>query len=307
VISNIWRFLKETSYYIHKSLTNKKHMPRIKTNDDIPDIQNTLDGFPKKYIPKVGSRNIVVPMQILRRDGTINPTKAIISMYTDLTPEVKGTNMSRYRILVEEVLANQTHRIDEVMDILLDECKLRLKSQNAYIKIKFDYFLKKEAPVSKVVSHMDYQGSLEGRLINGEKKFYLHGNVLYASLCPCSKEISDYGAHNQQSYADVTVELANVGTAESDNIYWLEELILAVEKSSSAPIVNALKRVDEAYQTELMYENPVFVEDMVRKVAVELDKDLDGRIKDYLVIVNHYESIHSSIAVSVINAGRDLK
>lgn len=280
-------------------------MPRIKTNNDIPDIQNTLDGFPKKYIPKVGSRNIVVPMQILRKDGTINPTKAIISMYTDLTPEVKGTNMSRYRILVEEVLANQTHRIDEVMDILLDECKSRLKSQNAYIKIKFDYFLKKEAPVSKVVSHMDYQGSLEGRLVDGVKKFYLHGNVLYASLCPCSKEISDYGAHNQQSYADVTVELSNVGT--DGEVYWLEELILAVEKSSSAPIVNALKRVDEAYQTELMYENPVFVEDMVRKVAVELDKDLDGRIKDYLVIVNHYESIHSSIAVSVINAGRELK
>ena len=280
-------------------------MPRIKTNSDIPDIQNTLDGFPKKYIPKVGSRNIVVPMEIVRKDGTTNPTKAIISMYTDLTPEVKGTNMSRYRILVEEVLANKTHRIDEVMNILLDECKTRLKSQNAYIKIKFDYFLKKEAPVSKVVSHMDYQGSLEGRLVNGEKKFYLHGNVLYASLCPCSKEISDYGAHNQQSYADVTVELANVGT--SGEVYWLEELIQAVEKSSSAPIVNALKRVDEAYQTELMYENPVFVEDMVRKVAVELDKDLDSRIKDYLVIVNHYESIHSSIAVSVINAGRNLK
>lgn len=280
-------------------------MPRIKTNADIPDIQNTLDGFPKKYIPKVGSRNIVVPMEIVRKDGSINPTKAIISMYTDLTPEVKGTNMSRYRILVEEVLANKTHRIDEVMSILLDECKTRLKSQNAFIKIKFDYFLKKEAPVSKVVSHMDYQGSLEGRLVNGEKKFYLHANVLYASLCPCSKEISDYGAHNQQSYADVTVELANVGT--KGEVYWFEELVQAVEKSSSAPIVNALKRVDEAYQTELMYENPVFVEDMVRKVAVELDKDLDSRIKDYLVIVNHYESIHSSIAVSVINAGRELK
>lgn len=152
---------------------------------------------------------------------------------------------------------------------------------------------------------MDYQGSFEGRLVNGEKRFFLHANVLYASLCPCSKEISDYGAHNQQSYADVTVELADM-KADKHETYWFEELVEAVEKSSSAPIVNALKRVDEAYQTELMYENPVFVEDMVRKVAVELDKDLDGRIKDYLVIVNHYESIHSSIAVSVINAGRDL-
>lgn len=280
-------------------------MPRIKTNDDIPDIQNTLDGFPKKYIPKVGSRNIVVPMEIVRQDGSINPTKAVISMYTDLTPEVKGTNMSRYRILVEEVLANKTHRIDEVMELLLDECKSRLKADNAYIKIKFDYFMIKEAPVSKVKSHMDYKGSFEGRLVDGVKKYYLHANVLYASLCPCSKEISDYGAHNQQSYADVTVELNKTGV--DGEVYWFEELVGAVERSCSAPIVNALKRVDEAYQTELMYENPVFVEDMVRKVAVELDADLDKRIQDYLVVVNHFESIHSSIAVSVINAGRNLK
>lgn len=280
-------------------------MPRIKTNADIPDIQNTLDGFPKKYIPKVGSRNIVVPMEIVRKDGTINPTKAVISMYTDLTPEVKGTNMSRYRILVEEAIANKTHRIDELMSVLLDECKERLKSDNAYIKIKFDYFTLKEAPVSKVKSHMDYQGAFEGRLINGEKRYYLSANVLYASLCPCSKEISDYGAHNQQSYADVTVELKKENLVNNEK-FWFEELIEAVELSCSAPIVNALKRVDEAYQTELMYENPVFVEDMVRKVAEKLDVHLDKRINDYLVVVNHYESIHSSVAVSVINAGRQL-
>ena len=281
-------------------------MPRIKTNNDIPDIQNTLDGFPKKYIPKVGSRNIVVPMEIVRKDGSINPTKAVISMYTDLTPEVKGTNMSRYRILVEEAIANKTHRIDELMSVLLDECKERLKSDNAYIKIKFDYFTIKEAPVSKIKSHMDYKGSFEGRLINGQKRYYMTANVLYASLCPCSKEISDYGAHNQQSYADVTVEL-NKENLTAGNKFWFEELIAAVEDSCSAPIVNALKRVDEAYQTELMYENPVFVEDMVRKVAEKLDIHLDKRIKDYLVIVNHFESIHSSTAVSVINAGRDLR
>lgn len=282
-------------------------MPRIKTNADIPDIQCTVDGFPKLYIPKVGSRNIVVPTEIIRRDGSINPTKAVISMYTDLTSEVKGTNMSRYRILVEEAIANKTHRIDELVSILLDECKDRLKSQNAYIKIKFDYFLMKEAPVSKVKSHMDYKGSFEGRLINGEKRYYLHANVLYASLCPCSKEISDYGAHNQQSYADVTVEL-NRKNLENGQKFWFEELIEAVENSCSAPIVNALKRVDEAYQTELMYENPVFVEDMVRKIAEKLQPELEtDRIKDYLVVVNHYESIHSSTAVSVINAGRELK
>lgn len=281
-------------------------MPRIKTNADIPDIQNTIEGFPKLYIPKVGSRNIIVPMEFMRRDGTVNPTKAIISMYTDLTPEVKGTNMSRYRILVEEAIANKTHRIDELISVLLDECKDRLKSNNAYIKIKFDFFTIKEAPVSKIKSHMSYEGAFEGRLIDGEKRYYLSANVLYASLCPCSKEISDYGAHNQQSYADVTVEL-NKDNKCNKEIFWFEELVEAVEKSASAPMVNALKRVDEAYQTELMYENPVFVEDMVRKVAQELEQDLDKRIKDYLIVVNHYESIHQSIAVSVMNPGRELK
>ena len=280
-------------------------MPRIKTNDDIPDIQNTVDGFPKKYIPKVGSRNIRVPLEIIRRDGSVNPTCGIISIYTDLTAETKGTNMSRYRILIEEAVANKTHRIDQLVDYLLDECKSRLKSENAYVKVKFEYFVIKEAPVSKIKSHMSYEGSFEGKLVNGEKKFFLHANVLYASLCPCSKEISDYGAHNQPSYADVTVELSQV--ADKDNIFWFEELVEAVEKNASAPMVNALKRVDEAYQTELMYENPKFVEDMVRGIAVTLDESLDKRIKDYLIVVNHVESIHQSIAVSVMNAQRELK
>ena len=277
-------------------------MPRIKTNSDIPDIQNTLDGFPKKYIPKVGSRDATVPIKIIRKDGTVNQCTGKMSMYTDLTPEVKGTNMSRYRILIEEVLQQDEYYIHEVVPHLLRECKTRLKSDNAYVKIKFDYFLKRKAPVSGIESHMDYRGNMEGRLVDGVERLYLTVDVMYASLCPCSKEISDYGAHNQRSVANVTVELD-----ESKGILWIEDIIDIVERSASAPIINALKRVDEAYQTELMYENPVFVEDMVRKVAVELDKELDDRIKDYNVVVNHYESIHTSVAVAVINAGRELK
>jgi GTP cyclohydrolase I len=280
-------------------------MPRIKTNDDIPDIQNTVDGFPKKYIPKVGSRLIMLPLEIKRKDGSINPTKGNISIYTDLTAETKGTNMSRFRLLLEEAVANKTHDISELVDYLLDECKNRLKSNNAYVKIQFDYFLKKLAPVSKVESHMEYKGAFEGRLVDNVKRYYLSANVLYASLCPCSKEISDYGAHNQRSYADVTVELSQI--TDKTNVFWFEDLVLAVEDNCSAPIVNALKRVDEAYQTEKMYEDPVFVEDMVRKVAVTLDQSLDKTIKDYLVVVNHEESIHAQNAVSVIHAGRELK
>jgi GTP cyclohydrolase I len=279
-----------------------KFMPRIKTNADIPDIQNTVDGFPKKYIPKVGTRDATLPVKIIRKDGSVNEGSGKFSMYTDLTSENKGTNMSRYRILIEEVVAKDGYFVHEVIKDLLHECKARLKSDNAYVKIKFDYFLKRLAPVSKIESHMDYRANMEGKLIDGKERLFLTVHVMYASLCPCSKEISDYGAHNQRSVADVTVEID-----ESKGIMWIEDIIDIVEKSSSAPIINALKRVDEAYQTELMYENPVFVEDMVRKVAVELDKELDNRIKDYSVVVNHFESIHTAVAVAVINAGRELK
>ena len=277
-------------------------MPRIKTNSDIPDIQNTTDGFPNKYIPKVGTRDATVPIKIIRKDGTVNQSSGKLSMYTDLTPETKGTNMSRYRILIEEALSQEKYYIHDVIRYMLRECKERLKSNNAYTKIKFDYFLRRQAPVSKTESWMDYRGSMEGRLVDGKERLYLTVSVMYASLCPCSKEISDYGAHNQRSVADVTVELD-----ESKGIMWIEDIVDIVERCASAPIINALKRVDEAYQTELMYENPVFVEDMVRKVAVLLDAELDNRIVDYNVVVNHYESIHTAVAVAVINAGRELK
>ena len=280
-------------------------MPRIKTNDDIPDVQNDTEGFVKKYIPKVGSRNIRVPLEIIRRDGTVNPTCGVLSIYTDLEADKKGTNMSRYRILVEEAVANKTHRIDELVDYLLDECKNRIGSQNAYIKVNFEYFLIKEAPVSKTKSHMSYKGSFAGKLVDGVKRFYLSANVLYASCCVCSKNISDYGAHNQQSFADVTVELDQI--KDRNNLYWFEELVEAVEKSVSAPMWNALKRVDEAYVTELMYEQALFIEDCVRNISTVLDAELDKRIKDYLVVCEHFESIHQSQVCSVIHANRELK
>jgi GTP cyclohydrolase I len=278
-------------------------MPRIKTNNDIPDIQNTVEGFPNKYIPKVGTRDACIPVNVIKKDGTVNCTSGKISMYSDLTPEVKGTNMSRYRILIEEMLQRDSYAAHEMVPHLLTECKERLKSNNAYVKIKFDYFLKRLAPVSKIPSHMDYRASIEGRLVDGMIKQYMTVSVMYASLCPCSKEISDYGAHNQRSVADVVVEL----NPKSSELFWIEDAIDIVESCASAPIINALKRVDEAYQTELMYENPVFVEDMVRKVAVELDKVLDNKILDYSVVVNHYESIHTAVACAVITAGRNLK
>ena len=280
-------------------------MPRIKTNDDIPDIQCMTEGFPKKYIPKVGSHNIRIPLEIIRKDGSINPTKGLISVYTDLNAETKGANMSRFRIMIEEEVANKTHNVVELIDTLLDDCKERCKSNNAYIKVKFDYFLMRTAPASKIKSHMDYEGWFEGRLENGVKRFFMHARVLYCSLCCCSKEISDYGAHNQQSYGDVTVELTDIKNKE--NYFWFEDLVDAIEASASAPMINALKRIDEAYMTELAYENAKFIEDISRQIAERLDLELDKKIKDYVIVLEHLESIHSSSVIAVLHANRELK
>jgi len=287
-----------------------RELPVKKTNAEIPDVQNTKDGFPKKYIAKVGTRDATLPVKVLRKDGTLNEGTGVFSMYSDLNEETKGTNMSRYRILIEETLASDNYKLNEVVPHLLHQCKERLKSDNAYVKVKFDYFLKRIAPVSLHVSHMDYKAEIEGRLVDGKTSLYLTVHVMYASLCPCSKEISGYdpvtqtgkGAHNQRSIGSLTVEL----NPDATEWIWIEDLIDIIENNASAPIINVLKRVDEAYQTELMYKNPRFVEDMVRLIGDDLDKELDKKILDYVIVVNHQESIHTAQAVAVMSAGRGM-
>ena len=191
--------------------------------------------------------------------------------------------------------------VSNIENIIKAEVKEKLVAENAWLKVKFEYFLNRFAPVSKIPSLQSYECVLEGRLINGISRYFLTVVVPYTSLCPCSKEISQYNAHNQRSFGHVTVELIE------DQMCWIEDIVDMMEKTGSAPIINILKRPDEKWQTELMYENPVFVEDMARKVASFLDSWLDVKIKDYVFIANHEESIHLHTACSVINAGRELK
>jgi len=295
-------------------------MPRIKEKKDLPDIQEQTSGFPKKKIKKVGIRDVIVPISVIRKDNSINQTSANVSIYTDLSSDVKGANMSRYRIILEEYLLDKHLYLREYVREVLNATQTRLNSKNSYLKIKFDYFLVKKAPASKLNSYMNYKCCIEARAyekwkscaINdkGEdiirqmpvEEFYLTVQVPYTSLCPCSKEISDHGAHNQRSYADVTVKLVD------DQTCWIEDIVNVVESVASAPIINGLKREDEAYQTERMYENPQFVEDIVRLVAEELDKKyLDKTISDYVVVTNHEESIHTHKATAVMTAGREMQ
>lgn len=280
-------------------------MPTLKRREDLPDIQESLEGFPQKAIKKVGIRKVRLPIGVQRKDGSINQTTAEISIYTDLNDKVKGANMSRYRIVLEELAANKDLLMHEFVRTLMTETASRLGTMNSYVKIKFDYFLVKEAPVSKTPSHMNYECTIEGTsdmLSSSHRRgrLYLTVQVPYTSLCPCSKKIAKYGAHNQRSFADVKVELIEGKTC------WIEELVELVEGVASSPIRNALKREDESWQTELMYEQPMFVEDMIRAIAVKLDEKIDNNIGDYSAVVNHEESIHLHNAVAVICAGREL-
>jgi len=280
-------------------------MPVVKITDELPDVQQDTTDFPKKSIKKVGIRNVIVPLNVIRQDGTINQSSADISIYTNLTDKVKGANMSRYRILIEEMLLGEKLKLTEYISELLHATSELLESTNSYIKINFDYFLLKESPIVKIKSHTNYECSLEGVQIEVNdkvvKKTYLTVKTPYTSLCPCSKQISKYGAHNQRSIATVKVELI------PGEIIWIEDIIKIVEASASAPIINGLKRPDEAYQTELMYENPRFVEDMVRIISTKLDDVLDNKISDYTIISEHFESIHTHTACAIMTAGRNLK
>lgn len=281
-------------------------MPRIKKIEDLPDVQNETnhkeDFRLQKRINKVGIRRVMLPCNVERKDGSFNSSVADVSVYSDLNKHNKGVNMSRFRIILEDVFVNKSVNLRTAIKNTLAEVKKKLESDDAYLKVSFDYFLTKIAPVSKIPSLQNYRCTLEGKLVNGVERYFMTVIVPYTSLCPCSKKISDYNAHNQRSFGKVVVELIDGG-----EICWIEDIVELVEKCGAAPIINILKRTDEAYQTELMYENPVFVEDMARKIAVKLDEWLDKKIKDYLFIATHEESIHTHDAISVINAGRELK
>jgi len=264
------------------------------------DVQNQADDRNKK-INKVGIRNLIIPIKIFDAKGNVRNTVADISIYTSLNEKVKGVNMSRYAELLHEVLEENTVSVD-IVKKLLKQLLLRLSSKDSYVKLKFNYFVKKKAPVSEKEGYIHYNCILEGKYREdvGDSLF-LTVQVPYTSCCPCSKEISSFGAHNQRSTADVTVELMQ------HDIIKIEELITVVERLASYDLYSVLKRSDEKFVTEQAYNNPKFVEDMARDISMVLDTLLDKKINDYVVVINHYESIHTHNAVAVVSAGRRLK
>ena len=274
----------------------------------VKDIQSQKD-IRNVDIDKVGVKKIKYPIVVEDKNQKYQNTIAEIDIFVDLPRQHRGTHMSRFL----EVL-NSYHKENLINNLepLLKEIRKQLNSESAYIKIKFPYFIEKIAPVSKIKSLLDYECIFEAFLkervydssqtntksntsfqtdeSQTEFDFRLGVTVPVTTLCPCSKELSDYGAHNQRSYVSVKVSYYS--------FLWIEELVEIIEKTASCEIYPLLKRPDEKYVTEKAYNNPVFVEDIVRDITLLLQKD--SRIKWFCVESENIESIHNHNAFASI-------
>ncbi len=256
------------------------------TVQPIEDVQSSADTR-RLPINKVGIKDIRHPVKVRDRSGGEQSTIAWFNMYVNLPHNFKGTHMSRF----VEIL-NQHEREITVRSFkdMLFEMTERLEAEAGHIEMKFPYFVNKTAPVSGVQSLMDYEVTFIGEFTAGEPHMVLKVVVPVTSLCPCSKKISEYGAHNQRSHVTVA--------ARVNDFVWIEDLIEMVEQEASCELFGLLKRPDEKYVTERAYDNPKFVEDMVRDVAVRLNQD--ERIDAYVVESENFESIHNHSAYAMI-------
>jgi GTP cyclohydrolase IB len=260
--------------------------------DPIADVQGAAD---LRHIPinKVGIKDIYHPVRIRERAGGEQHTVANFNMYVDLPHNFKGTHMSRF----VEILNNHEREISvKSFRDMMDELTERLDAQSGHIEMTFPYFINKTAPVSGVQSLMDYKASLIGERKKGESIIWAKVVVPVTSLCPCSKKISDYGAHNQRSHVTICVKV--------DGFVWLEELIELAEEEASCELFGILKRPDEKWVTERAYDNPKFVEDLVRDIAVRLNAD--ERVRAYTVESENFESIHNHSAYAMIQRDKDV-
>jgi GTP cyclohydrolase I len=252
----------------------------------IEDVQNRLDTR-QIVIQKVGIKSIKHPIYFQNVDGHKQHTIATFDLAVNLAAHLKGTHMSRFVELIHEL--NGQFGVVELQN-LLKKMLTKMQAEQGYIDVSFPYFRTKQAPVSQVSSSLDYQVTLHGEIHHGITAIQYTVVVPVTSLCPCSKEISAYGAHNQRSH--ITLKVA------SQQPLCLDKLIGMVESQGSCELYATLKRSDEKYITEKAYENPKFVEDIVRDVALELSKDL--RILSFSVEAENFESIHNHSAYAKV-------
>ncbi|MBN1849548.1 MAG: GTP cyclohydrolase I FolE2 [Deltaproteobacteria bacterium] len=249
------------------------------------DIQNHKD-HRNIDIDQVGVKGIRYPITVLDKNMGKQQTVAKINMYVNLPRYYKGTHMSRF----VEILNEHSNRISlQNFSEILEEMKKRLDAESAHMEITFPYFVKKMAPVSGSEGLMEYKCTFKGSLsVGSDLVTIIH--VPICTLCPCSKEISDYGAHNQRGEVKLQVRFKK--------FIWIEDLIKLVENSASSDVYSVLKREDEKYVTERAYNNPMFVEDIVRDIAQKLKKD--PNITWFAVESENFESIHNHNAYAYI-------
>ncbi len=254
--------------------------------EELHDMQSRRDDR-ELPIDKVGVRGLRFPIQVRDKTRRVQDTVATIGMFVDLPKEFKGTHMSRF-VEVLNAHGNVIH-VENIRDILRS-LQTKLNSATSHIEIAFPYFMSKRSPVSRKDSLMDYVARFDAAACGDEIDFVLTVKVNVTTLCPCSKAIAKYGAHNQRG--EVTVAL------RFKKIVWIEDVIAIVEASASSELYALLKRQDEKQVTERAYENPVFVEDLVRNVALRLNAH--PLVTWYKIEAENFESIHNHNAYACI-------
>ncbi|MCS3902727.1 GTP cyclohydrolase I [Methylohalomonas lacus] len=257
------------------------------TINELPDTQGSADTR-NLAIDQVGIKDINHPIVVTSRSGQEQHTVANFNMYVALPHNFKGTHMSRF----VEILNNHEYEITiDSFKRMISEMVETLDAESGHIEMSFPYFIEKAAPATGVKSLLDYEVTFIGQIQdNGKPQVLVRIIVPVTSLCPCSKGISDYGAHNQRSHITITVK--------TNGFIWIEDLIEMVEAEGSCELYGLLKRPDEKWVTERAYDNPKFVEDIVRDVAVQFNRD--DRIAGYTVESENFESIHNHSAYAKI-------
>lgn len=259
----------------------------------MPDVQSSVD-HRNIAIDRVGIRGVRHPIQVKTEAG-VQPSVAVIDLDVSLPADKKGTHMSRFIALLQD----QKTPIDaQQMRLMTSQMLPLLEAEAGQISLKYTHFINKTAPVSGVQSLLDYDVTwlALAKKVNGEVQvdLRLQAVVPVTSLCPCSKEISDYGAHNQRSHVTMTVELSPT------SVLTIEDLVKIAEAEASCELWGLLKRPDEKFVTERAYDNPKFVEDLVRDVAGRLKSD--SRIQSFVVEAENFESIHNHSAYALIRS-----
>ncbi len=259
----------------------------------LPDVQGAGDDR-NVAIDRVGVKQVTFPMRLRTKDGGTQTTIAKINMYVGLPHTKKGTHMSRF---LEVLNAHASEPISpEEIPALTQAIRDRLDAETAFFEASFTYFIRKPAPVTGQPGLMDYEVRFQCTADGTGSDMVLAVKAPATSLCPCSKEISRYGAHNQRCHIEAAVR--------TTSMLWIEDLAAMLESAASCPVFAVLKRPDERWVTERAYEQPKFVEDIIRDLAVTLDAE--ERICWYAISSENFESIHSHNAYAEIERDKRL-